>query len=344
MFGPLPNATPSTPLPTMSPSTAASALHLQLLLRRAAAAAAATSATPAPVGCASLVSSARASVSASPARPAILASLPAYPVRQYHTAGPGANGQREDERQQHRRRFSTAGGGDGADANANAATTDQPQQQEEQEQTVVVYRGALGPSLRRLKLVSLANTAVALAASPALSWLADAAPDGTTAAAYARAATVAATAAGFGVLTTLGLHWFTKPYVHEIVRVVGGPRSSSGEEASYRLRALSPLGRAVWRPLDVSRVEPADVARPLATFVEGGRVYYVDAAGFAEGEEALREALTPMSVAEAAAVAAQQAAAGAAEAAERQQEEDGSGGEQVQQHSHQQAEGDGRRG
>jgi hypothetical protein len=320
----------------MSPSTA-SAFHLQLLLRRAAATAAATSTTT-PVGCASLVSSARAY--SSPARPSILAALPASPLRQYHSFGPSANGQREDERQQHRRRFSTAGGG------ADNANAQQPEQQQE-EQTVVVYRGALGPSLRRLKLVSLANTAVALAASPTLSWLADAAPDGTTAAAYARAATVAATAAGFGVLTTLGLHWFTKPYVHEIVRVVSGG-DSEGEEATYRLRALSPLGRAVWRPLDVSRAEPADVARPLATFVEGGKVYYVDAAGFAEGEEALREALTPMSAAEAAAVAAQQeqqAAAEAAEAAERQhQEEDGSGVGELQHQAHQQAEGDGRRG
>jgi hypothetical protein len=266
-------------------------------------------------------------------------------LRQY---GHVAAGQDKEQRWQ---QSPTAPGGGGRRrhrclSTAASAGASGPQQEEEGQHRTV-YRGALGPSLRRLKLVSLANTAVALAASPTLSWLAEAAPDGTTAAAYARAATVAATAAGFGVLTTLGLHWFTKPYVHEIVRV--------GNEHRYRLRALSPLARAVWRPLDVSAVRAADVARPLATFVdEGGRVYYVEPAGFAEGEDALREALTPMSAAELAAVAAAEeearraaaeeaeaaaAAAAAVEAEEQQQEQHG-----VHQPPHQQEGGaDGRR-
>lgn len=233
-----------------------------------------------------------------------------------------------------------------ADHRPRCFSTSEPQQQQEEDESVVVYRGALGPSLRRLKLVSLTNTAVALAASPALRWLADNAPD--SGAAYASAATVATAAAGFGVLTTVGLHWFTKPYVHEIVRVgivAGGSEQHQQEDndkqplqPSYRLRALSPLGRAVWRPLDVSAVRPADVARPLATFAEGGRVYYVDAAGFAEDEDALREALMPLSAAEAAAVAAQaeaadEAAAAAAAAVEEEQER------QQQQEPHREADG-----
>jgi len=214
-------------------------------------------------------------------------------------------------------------------ASASASSGEpQPDAEKEEQTTTVVYRGALGPSLRRLKLVSLANTAVALAASPALSWLADCAPEASSAAAYARAAAVAATAAGFGVLTTLGLHWFAKPYVHEIVRIStkregareeqqeGDPPPPPPPPPHYRLRALSALGRPAWRPLDVAAVRPADVSRPLATFETGGRVYYVDAAGFAEGEDALRQALSPLSPAEAAHVAAEaEAAAEAAEAA-----------------------------
>lgn len=296
--------------------TAPSSTSLHLMLRRAAAAAAATTTTTTTTSPATW-RLASAPVSTSRALPCTAGASPTHALRQYHHHV-AAGGQDKEKRQQQqpaaligglRRRClsSTAASGEGNDG----ASNQQPPQQQQDEQTAVVYRGALGPSLRRLKLVSLANTAVALAASPTLSWLAEAAPDGTTAAAYARAATVAATAAGFGVLTTLGLHWFTKPYVHEIVRL--------GNAHNYRLRALSPLARAVWRPLDVSAVRAADVARPLATFVEGGRVYYVEPAGFSEGEDALREALTPMSAAELAAV--EQARRAAAEAEEEEQQQ-----------------------
>jgi hypothetical protein len=250
--------------------------------------------------------------------------------RQYRLSGVD---RREDEKhQQHQQQWrgaASASVSSDAQPVASAAKAEQDPASDKE----VVYRGALGPSLRRLKLVSLANTAVALAASPALSWLSNNAPEGTTAAAYARAATVAATAAGFGVLTTLGLHWFTKPYVHEIVRVrEGGEDGGLEEQHLYRLRSLSPLGRPVWRPLDASAVRAADVARPLATFCDAeGRVYYVDAAGFAEGEDALREALMPLSAAEQAAMVA---AAEAAEVVEEQEQQEQQG-HQEEEHQHQ---------
>lgn len=338
---------------------------LQQLLRRAAAARALALSTSAPASV-STTAAVGCSYASVRGRGAKQTAIPAFASRQYHHDGTSwalradrsAAAPEEEQRHQQRAAAATAAAPRRFSSSAAAAEEEEPKNEQEgreeqqEEAEIVVYRGALGPSLRRLKLVSLANTAVALAASPALSWLAEQAPDGSAAAAYARAATVAATAAGFGVLTTLGLHWFTKPYVHEIVRVRrrrNGGGGGGGEESpsSYRLRALSPLGRPVWRPLDVSAVRAADVARPLATFVEGERVYYVDAAGFAEGEDALREALTPMSAAEAAAhaaaaeaqAAAQAAAAAAAEAEEEQQQqqhEEAAGGEGAHEEGQQQ--------
>lgn len=58
------------------------------------------------------------------------------------------------------------------------------------------------------QLVSLANTAVSLAASPLILWASDAPP--------LMRVGLAASIAGFGLFTTGALHWFSRPYVHEL--------------------------------------------------------------------------------------------------------------------------------
>ena len=72
----------------------------------------------------------------------------------------------------------------------------------------VVYIGLFNKPHKRLKLASLVNCAVSLAACPVILTYSDAAP-------LARVG-VAAGATMFGLLTTAALHWFTSPYVHEL--------------------------------------------------------------------------------------------------------------------------------
>jgi hypothetical protein len=118
-----------------------------------------------------------------------------------------------------------------------------------------------------LQLASLVNTAVSLAACPAIVYLSDASP-------IARAL-VAVGVVGFGAGTTLGLQWFTSPYVHEL-RVSGAAASSSGGggggggglDASTRVRAktLTLLGRPRWSEFRLGDVQHPDTLRPLATF------------------------------------------------------------------------------
>ena len=80
--------------------------------------------------------------------------------------------------------------------------------------------------------------------------------------------------------TTLGLQWFTSPYVHELQRVSrgSGSNSSSGDNSSdisssggsgddvLRARTLTLLGRPRWTEFRLSEVEYPDTLRPLATF------------------------------------------------------------------------------
>lgn len=116
------------------------------------------------------------------------------------------------------------------------------------------------------KVASLVNTAVSLGACPAIVYLSDASP-------VARAL-VAVSVIGFGLGTTLGLHWFTSPYVHELQWVTrpagdaGDPSDTAGEAPSGRLRAktLSLLGRQRWTEFELREVAHPDSMRPLATF------------------------------------------------------------------------------
>ncbi len=126
-------------------------------------------------------------------------------------------------------------------------------------------QGLFSANHRRLKIASLVNTAVSLAACPAIVHLSDASP-------VARAL-VAAGVVGFGVGTTAGLHWFTSPYVHELQRSSGGGSSGSGEEGEgrqrLRARTLNMLGGARWAEFDLAEVEHPNSLRPLATFKVG---------------------------------------------------------------------------
>ena len=112
-------------------------------------------------------------------------------------------------------------------------------------------QGLFAANHKRLKLASLVNTAVSLAACPAIVLLSDAPP-------LARAA-VAVGVVGFGLGTTLGLHWFTSPYVHVLAR--------RGDV--LRARTLTLLGRPRWSEFSLEEVRHPDSLRPLASFKVG---------------------------------------------------------------------------
>ncbi|GBF94473.1 hypothetical protein Rsub_07007 [Raphidocelis subcapitata] len=160
-----------------------------------------------------------------------------------------------------------------------------------------VYEGLFAANHKRLKLASLVNTAVSLAACPAIVLLSDAPP-------LARAA-VAVSVVGFGLGTTLGLHWFTSPYVHVLAR--------RGD--ALRARTLTLLGRPRWSEFSLAEVRHPDSLRPLASFKARGRFFYVDRGAMADAE--LAAALSPVSAAEEAALQQQAEAAAEAEAAAR---------------------------
>jgi hypothetical protein len=125
------------------------------------------------------------------------------------------------------------------------------------------YKGFFAANHKRLKLASLVNTAVSLAAAPAIVTLSDASP-------VARAL-VAAGAVGFGVGTTAGLHWFTAPYVHEL-KLLTSASSCAGGGAPLtasdvvRARTLTLLGRPRWTEFALGDVTHPDTMRPLVTF------------------------------------------------------------------------------
>ncbi|KAI8472571.1 MAG: hypothetical protein J3K34DRAFT_375973 [Monoraphidium minutum] len=170
---------------------------------------------------------------------------------------------------------------------SEASTSAQQQQEEEQQPAgggdgfVTCYTGFFAANHRRLKLASLVNTAASLAACPAVVLLSDASPTARV--------LVAVSVAGFGVGTTLGLHWFTSPYVHELQLRRGGGGGGGGE--ALRAKTLTMLGRPRWAEFGLDEVQHPDSLRPLATFKARGRFYYIDRGSVADAD--LLQRLTP---------------------------------------------------
>ncbi|KAF8067367.1 hypothetical protein HT031_002415 [Scenedesmus sp. PABB004] len=130
----------------------------------------------------------------------------------------------------------------------------------------LVYSGFFAAPHRRLKFASLLNTFASLAAAPLILSYSSASP-------IARVAVVTSVL-GFAIITTGGLHWFTKPYVHALSR-----RAADG-----RLRAtgLTFFGRRVSTEFDAAELAQPDGYHPLASFKARGRTYYVDRGSFAD--------------------------------------------------------------
>ena len=150
-------------------------------------------------------------------------------------------------------------------------------------------------------MVSLINSLLTCGASPLFLMNPDVSVGG--------AMFLAASLCTFGIGTTLALHWFTSPYVHEL-------RFHRASEA-LELKTLTVLGRERWRRYALSDVGPPAGFKPLGSFstASDGATFYIDRKGFPDAELLTR--LTPVDA------AMQAMAAAAAEHAAQQARRDG---------------------
>lgn len=65
----------------------------------------------------------------------------------------------------------------------------------------------------------------------------------------------------FAIITTGGLHWFTSPYIHQLL--------FNDKTDTAKVQTLSFLGGTKWHEFPVSTVQPATGYHPLATFKVG---------------------------------------------------------------------------
>eukprot|EP00879_Flechtneria_rotunda_P020577 GHRR01021652.1.p1 GENE.GHRR01021652.1~~GHRR01021652.1.p1 ORF type:complete len:239 (+),score=76.79 GHRR01021652.1:924-1640(+) len=141
----------------------------------------------------------------------------------------------------------------------------------------LVYNGYFARPHRRLKYASLLNTFASFAAAPLIISYSAASP-------IARVAVTTAVIA-FAAITTGGLHWFTKPYVHQMLV------NRTSDVAKVQM--LSFFGRTVWREFPLSSVTAPTGYHPLASFKAQGRTYYIDRGNFLDAE--LLKRLVPSS-------------------------------------------------
>ncbi|KAF6260631.1 hypothetical protein COO60DRAFT_1625661 [Scenedesmus sp. NREL 46B-D3] len=139
----------------------------------------------------------------------------------------------------------------------------------------VVYQGFFAQPHKRLKYASLLNSFASFAAAPAIVSYSSASP-------IARVA-VATSVLAFALITTGGLHWFTKPYVHQLLY---------NEQAdTVRAQYLTLFGGRRWQEFAVSSAAEPTGYHPLASFKAQGRVFYIDRANFQD--KALMQRLMP---------------------------------------------------
>mmetsp|Transcript_6880 Transcript_6880/g.14166 ORF Transcript_6880/g.14166 Transcript_6880/m.14166 type:complete len:213 (-) Transcript_6880:346-984(-) len=127
----------------------------------------------------------------------------------------------------------------------------------------VVYEGAFGSSLRKVKSLSLVSCGMTCLGSPGLIFLGEGSPT-----AWAMGGLIMS----FGVLTTSALHWFSKPYVLSI----RGPWKDSLGVEKMEVEKLNFWARRQVFSLALSEIrEPGDTARPLTTVrtIDRGALY-----------------------------------------------------------------------
>uniref|UniRef100_A0A383W2Y6 Transmembrane protein 186 n=1 Tax=Tetradesmus obliquus TaxID=3088 RepID=A0A383W2Y6_TETOB len=139
----------------------------------------------------------------------------------------------------------------------------------------VVYEGFFARPHKRLKYASLLNSFASFAAAPAIISYSSASP-------IARVA-VATSVLMFALITTGGLHWFTKPYVHQLLY--------NKQADMVRAQYLTLLGGTRWQEFAVSSTAEPTGYHPLASFKAQGRVFYIDRGNF--HDKALMQRLMP---------------------------------------------------
>ena len=126
----------------------------------------------------------------------------------------------------------------------------------------VVYEGAYSPALRSVKLLSLGTCVLSLTLGPVITFFT--LPGVNIVAKGALASLMMLMSSG----TTMGLHWFTSPYVHKL--------TWQKEADEVEVQLLTWMATSVTTRFKLTDVKHAETQRPLVTFEAGGRYYYVD--------------------------------------------------------------------
>lgn len=95
----------------------------------------------------------------------------------------------------------------------------------------------------------------------------------------------------FGIGTTVALHWFTSPYVHEMW--------FNRRDETLNVKTLNVLARQRFSTFHLDDVTHPQGLKPLATFMARGQTYYLDRKNFPDPQ--LLGRLTPVDPAVAAA-------------------------------------------
>lgn len=139
------------------------------------------------------------------------------------------------------------------------------------------YHGAYSSTLRGVKLLSLSTCLLSLTLGPIVTFLT--APGLSVVA----KGTIASLMMLLSASTTVGLHWFTSPYVHKL-------EWKNGEE-EVKVEVLSWTTRLVEKRFNLIDVEYANTSRPLVSFAVKGSFYYIDKDTFMDAK--LLEKLSP---------------------------------------------------
>lgn len=142
----------------------------------------------------------------------------------------------------------------------------------------VVYVGPFSSTLRAVKLLSLSTCLLSLTVGPLMTFFSI--EPGVN---VFIKGTIASLMVLFSASTTVGLHWFTSPYIHKLVWIPGSKE--------VEVKMLSWMATNLQKTFKLSEVRHAETLRPLVTFEAEGSFYFVDKDHFPDTE--LLEKLSP---------------------------------------------------
>lgn len=167
------------------------------------------------------------------------------------------------------RSLCTTGASDSTSKETDATTTESYPDYD------VSYTGSFCTPHKRLKQASLLNTFAACVASPLVLLYAEMG--------FLGRVGLAVTLTGFGILTTGALHWFTKPYVHEL--------NYDGKTKEIEIKSIDLLSRLRSHKFHISDVTFPTSLNPVVTFMAKGKPYFIEKNIFPDAE--LLDYLTP---------------------------------------------------